>query len=90
MLTNNISTAKSPSVTLSDTVICLGCLNEADCPPGYLFSRHEDCFVFYKILLSDQQIPEVTESMHIGHDLHVKLFIGSLSVPLPQWFGSLH
>ena len=41
---------------------CLESLNEADCPPGYLFSRYKDCVVHYKIILSDQRIADVTES----------------------------
>ena len=44
----------------SDTVACLESLNEAVCPPSYSFSKGED----YKILLSEQQIAEITETFY--------------------------
>ena len=33
------------------TITCFESLNEAHCPPGYSFSRHEYWVVCYKILL---------------------------------------
>ena len=37
----------------SDTAACLESLNERDYLPGYFFSKHDYCVVYYKILLSE-------------------------------------
>ena len=53
----------------------------------WLFNFYIKRFVVhYKIILSEQQILDVTESVRIDQDLLVKLFIKSLPAPLPQWF----
>ena len=38
-------------------------LNEGDCPPCFSFSWYKNCVVYNKILISEQQIPELTRSI---------------------------
>ena len=57
-----------------------------DYPTGHSFSRRKGCVTYYKILLYDHQALEATETMEIHQDLHIKLFIKVLSIPLLQFF----
>ena len=52
----------------------------------FKFSHHEDHVVFYKWSRNDLSIPQVTESIRVDSNLHVKLFHKNSPVPLPLWF----
>lgn len=58
------------------------------CPPGYQLEVHhaEKKAIFYKMVKTSIGIPEVTETIVIDEQLHVKLYKNSLPIPLPKWF----
>ena len=59
-------------------------------PHGYLFAKYEDHVVFYKIVLNELHVPEVTASIRVDDKLLEKLFLRDSPVPLPQWFRYEH
>ena len=58
--------------------------------PGYLFTKHDECVVFYKLILNELKVPQVAEVIRIDKDLHVKLFYKNLPVSLPPWLRVTH
>ena len=53
-------------------------------PPRYTFQKYDDHVVLYHFEINVLNVPEVTNSVRVDRDFHVKLFYkGS---PLPQWF----
>ena len=42
--------------------------------------------ILYKLEMTENNIPEVTETIVIDQELHVKLYKRSIPIPLPQWF----
>ena len=55
------------------------------CPQGYKLERHDRAAIFYKLEM-DKVPPEVTETIIVDNQLHVKLYKKSIPIPLPQWF----
>ena len=53
---------------------------------GFLFKKNNHYVTFCKIEFSEKRAPEVTESIIIDKELHVKLFFKDCLFPLPQWF----
>ena len=53
---------------------------------GFLFSKNEDCAIFYRFDTNSIPAPKVCEMIKIDSNLHVKLFYESSSIPLPSWF----
>ena len=70
----------------NNNIIGLESITESDRPHGYLFTKYEDHVVFHKIILNELHVPEVTACIQVDDKLHVKLFLRSSPVPLPQWF----
>ena len=71
----------------NDEIKTLADLTDALCPPGYKLEVHEGkAAIYYKMELSEQNIPEVTETIVIDSKLHAKLYKRSMPIPLPQWF----
>ena len=69
----------------NNNIIGLERITESDCPQGYLYTRYEDHVDFHKIVLNGLHVPEVRACIRVDHKLHVKLFLRSSPVPLPQW-----
>ena len=73
-----------------DIIQDLDSFSVADSPPGYLFTKFEECVVFHKTVLNEFKIPQVVESIRIDKDLHVKLFYKNIPVSLPPWLRVTH
>lgn len=71
-----------------DEIKCFSDITDVLCPPGYRLELQvqEDRAIFYKLEKTLHDIPEVTETIVIDKNLHVKLFKKSLPIPLPEWF----
>ena len=62
-------------------------INQSFCPLGFTSIFEPDKVIFYKLdRHTDFDIPEVSCSIVIDRDLHVKLFLKSSPIPLPEWF----
>ena len=70
----------------SDKIKDFTCINKSICPVDFSFSDYSDYKVFYKLDTNHHGIPEITESIKIDKQLHVKLYFKGLPVPLPEWF----
>ena len=53
---------------------------------GFLFKKDNDYVTFFKIEFSEKRAPEVTGSIKIDKELHVKFFVKDCLAPLPQCF----
>ena len=42
--------------------------------------------ILYKLEITVNEIPQVTETIVIDKELHVKLYKNSAPIPLPEWF----
>ena len=49
-------------------------------------STYEDHVVYYKTVMDDLSIPQITQCIRIDSKLHVRLFFKGSPVPLPDWF----
>ena len=49
-------------------------------------STYEDHVVYYKTVMDDLSIPQITQCIRIDSELHVRLFFKGSPVPLPDWF----
>ena len=64
-------------------------LNADLCPPGYEFRLVDGNAIFFRIATNiDFNIPEIVETISIDRSLHVRLFLKSAPIPLPEWFRS--
>ena len=64
-------------------------ISDSICPTGYKLEIHNAPSrkaIFYKMEMNSVGIPEVTQTIVIDEQLHVKLFKNSLPIPLPKWF----
>lgn len=73
-----------------DTIQNLESFTVADSPPGYLFTKFDECLIFHKITLNELKIPQVAECIRIDENLHVKLFYKNIPVSLPAWLRVTH
>ena len=72
---------------MDDSIKNFSDINESLCPPGYKLEVHDGkAAILYKLEKTEHNIPEVTETIVIDHELHVKLYKRSIPIPLPQWF----
>ena len=70
-----------------DLVQSLADVTDSLCPPGYKLEVHDGkAAILYKLEMTESNIPEVTETIVIDQELHVKLYKRSIPIPLPQWF----
>ena len=70
-----------------DTIQSLGDVTDSVCPAGYKMEMHDGkAAILYKLEMTENNIPEVTETIVIDQELHVKLYKRSIPIPLPQWF----
>ena len=73
--------------TKNDAIKTIDDITDAVCPPGYKLEVHEGkAVILYKMEMSSQHIPEVTETIVVDKELHVKLYKRSIPIPLPEWF----
>ena len=64
-------------------------ITDAVCPAGFKLEVHDagrKRAIFYKMETNSIGIPEVTQTIVIDEQLHVKLYKNSLPIPLPKWF----
>ena len=52
----------------------------------YQCQEHFDHVVYFKTVLSELSLPEVTECIRVDSNLHVKLFYKGSPISLPEWF----
>ena len=70
-----------------DLIKSLTDIRDSVCPPGYKLEVHDEkAAILYKLEMTENKIPEVTETIVIDQELHVKLYKRSIPIPLPQWF----
>ena len=70
-----------------DQIKTLADITTSACPPGYKLELHDGkAAIFYKMEYSVPNVPEVTETIVIDAQLHVKLYKKSIPIPLPEWF----
>ena len=53
---------------------------------GFLFSKNEDCVIFYRFGTNSIPAPKVCEIIEICSNLHFELFYKSSPIPLLSWF----
>ena len=70
-----------------DMIKSLADITNSICPPGYKLEVHDGkAAILYKLETTVNNIPEVTETIVVDKDLHVKLYKKSIPIPLPEWF----
>ena len=64
-------------------------ISTSHCPEGFKLEIHNDNnkAIFYKMETNSLGIPEVTQTIVIDEQLHVKLYKNSFPIPLPKWFA---
>ncbi|MEO2160645.1 MAG: THAP domain-containing protein, partial [bacterium] len=86
---NPIPSIYQPNENTDDLINTFNELNSSFCPPDYQFMVEDDIATFYRI---DKNIcfniPEIVETITIDRSLHVRLFLRSSPIPLPEWFRS--
>jgi hypothetical protein len=73
----------------NDEIKSLADITDSLCPAGYKLELHDltsKKAILYKMETNTHGIPEVTETIVIDEELHVKLYKKSLPIPLPEWF----
>ena len=62
-------------------------INDSICPTRYKLEVYEGKVpILYKLETTVNEIPQVTETIVIDKELHVKLYKNSVPIPLPEWF----
>ena len=57
------------------------------CPQGFTFEQHTTAAIFYKLEHSKKHnIPQISATITIDTNLHVKLYKKQSPIPLPEWF----
>ena len=69
-----------------DTIKSIIDLNESFCPAGFSFKLVDNRVLFLRIYFDDGDVTPNIESITIDKDLHVKLHMKGIPVPLPKWF----
>ena len=71
-------------ITIVNIKCDLDALNE-NLLSGFTFKKYDDHAIYFLVEFSSG-IPQVTESIIVDVNLHVKLFYKDLPIPLPEWF----
>ena len=62
-------------------------IDESLAPPGFSFKRYDDRIIYFRVdFETPSGIPEVTQSIVIYVNFHVKLYYKSAPIPLPECF----
>ena len=71
----------------NDLIKSLSDITDSVCPTGYKLEVHDGkAAIMYKLEPTVNDIQQVTETIVIDKELHVKLYKKSIPIPLPEWF----
>ena len=86
----NVSPDQLSDFLSNDRIASFTDIGLKHCPLGFEISISEDSITFYKTTFDDRNLPTISQVINIDRDMHVKLQVNGILVPLPKWFVKGH
>ena len=75
----------SKNLFQEDVVRTVSDFSNENCPIDFSFNKLDDSVIFYRLVFSENGVPQVKESIRICSDLRVSLTYEGIHIPLPEW-----
>ena len=82
----NVEPDQLPEFHREDRISTFEDIGAKHCLSGFQVRKTENSIIFYKTEIDEKNFPTVSQAINIDINLHVKLQINGIPVPLPKWF----